>query len=74
MIATPPAASANADRGIHTLAPAEGSGGGGAMITNATQCEKPQEEIRSLEERLARLHEEFALYEGSEESGRSDLN
>jgi hypothetical protein len=44
------------------------------MITNATQCEKPQEEIRSLEERLARLHEEFALYEGSEESGRSDLN
>jgi hypothetical protein len=61
------------------------------MITNAMEYEKAQEELRSLEERLARLqgtqpvglkgftkagirkmiarlHEELAVYEGSEEA------
>lgn len=61
------------------------------MIANATEYEKAQEELRSLEQRLAelqqshpggskgftkagirkmiaRLHEEIALYEGSEEA------
>ncbi len=61
------------------------------MISNLTEYEKVQEELRSLEERLARLqqthpigskgftkagihkmiahlHEELALYEGSEEA------
>jgi hypothetical protein len=64
------------------------------MISNQTEYEKPQEEIRVLEERLerlqhnhpigsngftkagirkmiARLHEELAVYEGSEESRES---
>lgn len=61
------------------------------MIASATEYEKAQEELRSLEERLAqlqqthpagakgftkagirkmiaRLHEEIAVYEGSEEA------
>lgn len=61
------------------------------MISNLTEYEKAQEELRSLEERLtrlqqthpigskgftkagirkmiARLHEELAIYEGSEEA------
>ena len=61
------------------------------MISNQTEYEKAQQELRSLEERLARLqqshpigskgltkagirkmiahlHEELAIYEGSEES------
>ena len=65
------------------------------MISNPTQYQKAQEEIRDLEERLAklqqthpigskgftkagirkmiaRLHEELAVYEGSEESRQSD--
>ncbi len=64
------------------------------MISNATEYEKAQEEIRILEARLqrlqqghaigskgftkagirkmiARLHEELALYEGSEEARQS---
>jgi len=65
------------------------------MITNATEYEKAQEELRQLEERLdrlqrahpigskgftkagirkmiARLHEELAVYEGSEEARHTD--
>lgn len=65
------------------------------MITNATEYEKAQEELRLLEERLdrlqrahpigskgftkagirkmiARLHEELAVYEGSEEARHTD--
>jgi hypothetical protein len=65
------------------------------MIVNATEYEKAQEEIRSLESRLAtlqqshpvgskgftkagirkmiaRLHEELAEYEGSEEARHPD--
>ena len=65
------------------------------MITNPTEYEKAQEEIRHLEERLvrlqqtnpigskgftkagirkmiARLHEELAVYEGSEEARQLD--
>jgi hypothetical protein len=61
------------------------------MLSNLTEYEKAQEELRSLEERLARLqqshplgskgftkagirkmiarlHEELAIYEGSEEA------
>ena len=64
------------------------------MISNTTEYEKAQEEIRILEERLerlqkthpigskgftkagirkmiARLHEELAVYEGSEEARQS---
>ncbi|HEV3343802.1 MAG TPA: hypothetical protein VG125_25740 [Pirellulales bacterium] len=67
------------------------------MIANATEYEKAQEEINSLEERLrrlqqshpigskgftkagirkmiARLHEELALYEASQEARRSELD
>ena len=67
------------------------------MITNPTEYEKAQEEIRALQERLerlqqthpigskgftkagirrmiARLHEELAVYEGSEEARRSQSN
>jgi hypothetical protein len=67
------------------------------MISNATEYQKAQEEIRDLEGRLeklqqshaigskgftkagirkmiARLHEELALYEGSEEARQSDSN
>jgi len=67
------------------------------MIANTVEYEKAQDEIRSLEERLAnlqranpagskgftkagirkliaRLHEELAVYEGSEASRQSDLN
>ena len=67
------------------------------MITNPTEYEKAQEEIRALQERLerlqqthpigskgftkagirkmiARLHEELAVYEGSEEARRSESN
>lgn len=67
------------------------------MITNVTEYQKAEEEIRALEERLerlqqghpigskgftkagirkmiARLHEELAVFEGSEESRRSDSN
>jgi len=67
------------------------------MIADATQYEAAQEEIRSLEERLARLqkehaggskgftkagirkliarlHEELAVYEGSEASRETDTN
>jgi hypothetical protein len=67
------------------------------MITNTTEYEKAQEEIRILEQRLerlqrthpigskgftkagirkmiARLQEELAVYEGSEEARRSDAN
>jgi hypothetical protein len=65
------------------------------MIANATEYEKAQDELRSLEERLrrlqqahpvglkgftkagirkliARLHEEMAVYEGSEEAKQPD--
>ncbi|HET6880155.1 MAG TPA: hypothetical protein VFI31_08370 [Pirellulales bacterium] len=65
------------------------------MIANATEYQKAQEEINSLEERLrslqqtnpigskgftkagirkmiARLHEELALFEASENARRSD--
>jgi hypothetical protein len=65
------------------------------MIANATEHQKAQEEIRSLERRLerlqqgkpigakgftkagirkmiARLHEELAVYEGSEEARQPD--
>ena len=65
------------------------------MIANPTEYQKAQEEIRHLEERLARLqeaypigfkgftkagirkmisrlHEELAVYEGSEEARQSD--
>jgi hypothetical protein len=65
------------------------------MIASATEYEKAQEELRLLEERLARLqrsnpvgskgftkagihkmiarlHEELAVFEGSEEARRSD--
>ena len=65
------------------------------MITNPTEYQKAQEEIRHLEERLARLqqtnpigskgftkagirkmiarlHEELAVYEGSEEARQLD--
>lgn len=65
------------------------------MIASATDYEKAQEEIRSLERRLqrlqeshpigskgftkagirkmiARLHEELAIYDGSEESRQPD--
>ena len=64
------------------------------MITNATEYNKAEEELRDLQERLqrlqeshplgskgftkagirkmiARLHEELALYEGSEEARES---
>jgi len=67
------------------------------MIDNPSEYQKAQEEIRSLEERLARLqqahpigskgftkagirkmiarlHEELAIYEGSEEARRPDSN
>ncbi len=67
------------------------------MITNATEYEKAQEELRLLEERLdrlqrahpigskgftkagirkmiARLNEELAVYEGSEEARHTDSN
>lgn len=67
------------------------------MISNTTEYEKAQEEIRSLEERLqrlqqgnpighkgftkagirkmiARLHEELALYEGSQEARNPTSN
>ena len=67
------------------------------MIANDTEYEKAQEEIRQLQDRLARLqeanpigikgftkagvrkmiarlHEELAVYEGSEEARRSDSN
>ena len=67
------------------------------MITNPTEYERAQEEIRALQERLerlqqthpigskgftkagirkmiARLHEELAVYEGSEEARRSESN
>nr|VFJ60836.1 MAG: hypothetical protein BECKFM1743C_GA0114222_102818 [Candidatus Kentron sp. FM]VFJ61899.1 MAG: hypothetical protein BECKFM1743A_GA0114220_102952 [Candidatus Kentron sp. FM]VFK12828.1 MAG: hypothetical protein BECKFM1743B_GA0114221_102572 [Candidatus Kentron sp. FM] len=66
------------------------------MITTATEYEKAQEELRSLDERLnrlqqtnpigskgftkagirkiiARLHEELAVFEGSEEARKSVL-
>nr|VFJ68994.1 MAG: hypothetical protein BECKDK2373C_GA0170839_12022 [Candidatus Kentron sp. DK]VFJ69536.1 MAG: hypothetical protein BECKDK2373B_GA0170837_12472 [Candidatus Kentron sp. DK] len=66
------------------------------MIATATEYEKTQEELRSLEERLdrlqqsnpigskgftkagirkmiARLHEELAVFEGSEEARKSVL-
>ena len=65
------------------------------MIANATEYEKAQEELRALENRLARLqvanpagakgftkagvrkmiarlHEELAVYEGSEEARRPE--
>jgi hypothetical protein len=65
------------------------------MIATATEYEKAQEELRSLEERLsrlqqsnpvgskgftkagirkmiARLHEELAMFEGSEEARKSE--
>jgi predicted outer membrane protein len=65
------------------------------MIATATEYEKAQEELRSLEQRLdrlqqsnpagskgftkagirkmiARLHEELALFEGSEEARQSE--
>jgi hypothetical protein len=65
------------------------------MIANATEYQKAQEELRSLEERLARLqqigsigskgftkagvrkmiarlHEELAVFEGSEEARQPD--
>ena len=67
------------------------------MITNPTEYQKAQEEIRALQERLERLqqahpigskgftkagirkmiaglHEELAVYEGSEEARRSESN
>ena len=67
------------------------------MISNPTEYEKAQQEIRILEERLkrlqqthpigskgftkagihkmiSRLHEELAVYEGSEEARQSVLN
>ena len=67
------------------------------MIANLMEYQKAQEEIRVLEERLARLqqthpigskgftkagirkmiarlHEELAVYEGSEEARQSDPN
>lgn len=67
------------------------------MIVNPTEYQKAQEEIRDLEERLARLqkthpigskgftkagirkmiarlHEELAVYEGSEEARQSDAD
>src|SRR5262249_40228184 len=70
--------------------PAQGSCGGNPVISNSTEYEKAQEEIRALEQRLerlqrehpigskgftkagirkmiARLHEELAVYEGSDE-------
>ena len=66
------------------------------MISNVTEYQKAQEELRSLEARLqrlqeahpvgargftkagvrkmiARLHEELAVYEGSEEARQPDL-
>jgi hypothetical protein len=69
--------------------------GGSAMIANPIEYEKAQNELRSLEQRLARLqqahpigskgftkagirtmiarlHEEMAVYEGSEAARQSD--
>ena len=76
---------------------AKGTGGDKLMIGNPTEYQKAQEEIRCLEERLARLqqsnpigakgftkagirkmiarlHEELAIYEGSEEARQNDLH
>lgn len=66
------------------------------MIANATEYQKAQDEIRSLEQRLdrlqqdhpgsrgftkagirkliARLHEELAVFEGTEESRHTESN
>lgn len=76
--------------------PAQGAGGGRPVIANVSEYQKAEEELRVLEERLARLqqsnpvgskgftkagirkmiarlHEELAVFEGSEEARQPEL-